>query len=58
MDNPAIVNTQLAHAHIRTGLAALKTEQGQRLSTNARTLLAGIIRQAQEALDADARNAA
>lgn len=54
-DSEATTNTQLAFAHIRTGLAALKTSKGQRLSDNARTLLQGIIRQALEALDNDAR---
>jgi hypothetical protein len=57
MDNPAILNAQLAKAHIRTGLCALQAEQGQRLSHKARTILEGIIRQAQEALAADDKRA-
>src|SRR4051812_18467570 len=56
LNQSATNNTDLAMAHIRSGLCLSAIKRGGRLDDNARVILGGIIRQCSEALNADEAN--
>lgn len=56
LDQSAVNNSELAMAHLRSGLCMSAIQRGGILDDKARTLLNGIIRQCGEALTADASN--
>ena len=56
LNQSAANNTDLAMAHIRSGLCLSAIQRGGRLDDKARIILGGIIRQCSDALDADYAN--
>lgn len=56
LDQSAVNNSELAMAHLRSSLCLSAVERGGMLDDKARILLSGIIRQCNEALEADAAN--
>lgn len=56
LSQSAANNTDLAMAHIRSGLCLSAIQRGGMLDDKARVILSGIIRQCSEALDADYAN--